>query len=910
MARFPNATAGKLELASAVMQWPYNAINPNTQPLSYERGKARFAITPTDANGIGWGRPFFDENNKPIKDGTYGGSNITKAVFKRKDKWVSHHSGGWHKFGEIDWRGKDPDGNRIVLSYHGTSGRHIYDGFKYGSDPKHNYIYFQGNILGVAPLPVMGASLYKTSLDKYVIIAVCLMEGRTEVLYRLVGSPMKPAYVEANLDSVSARYSDNNPYGWKSAGTAEFVTEGELLAPSTPFFAAESGIDFAQCRRIRLTYNNGLNDVEEIGTVRLRMKLISVTVDNVTEIRIGAVTVTGEQSKLSMIAFANKTSDPAVYSTSAYSVYVTGEGTPTKLTPAQVESVAANCAPPWSVREIPDGVIGHYFGSYNNYAVESPVHHWVCSDIQVNREIKGKLNFGVDYVGNELIDIMYQVDAHAFYVSQWGMGVDGTQYGSGSYIGQELILKGEVAWVLGDGTPSVWFGLGISNSTPIVYQYAGINALVPVESLSFEQIFKFSCQPRSDLAHNIGTVITGKGTNFELAYNTGNYSAKQNVVTSPYAFEIGDGTTKQGVSHIVQNKLTYTLNTIDHEVEVTTHVPMTEAWYDENGYQQNEGFLDAFLVRQSGVLFLDVRNGAPISVTKKTVHDYDGINTNYPNATYDDFRVSLGGERRRRLEVTRVGQKDARISLQDPEDLTDEIAGRFTNGWTFYPQNEHTEPMAATVWAGEPAGGVQPPMSVTEAFSLSTQPREYGTDPFVPLFGTMDDMKLDRWTAYVHHTAACRIEESNAGYLGWYDYLYGDTSPYIPAALQQPLQHTNFEWQVKYKTVEAKWPNQKEDTTKEYQPRLESFVKDSPIFTFDSTTDKKMDLHTISMIHDEYAKGSIKVSAAVADDHYIINIAYSTTDGEVRYYSYFSATDSALTDISPVGTNFAPVGVI
>lgn len=889
---FPYDNLGVLDEGVSVPHLHSHLHSPNSVPVKYQNERGDFFCTPTDDAGDGWGKPFLDPDGKPLPYGTLGGEDITKTIFQREGEWKAHHRGGYQVFGEIDWRGKEVDGVRPILSYHGTSGRHIHDGFIYGTDPKHNYIYYRGKILAVAPKAVMGASLYQDVNGKYWLIAI-IDQGNGEVVYRKVHSTVTKTYAEDNYSELSSRAA-NNSVGWKSAGTLDFGVLGTMLKPTTPFFASESGLDFAQCRNTLMSFFNGKEDTTEVATAILRAKLIPTLLEGELTLAIGAQTASGEQDRFNYLVQATKSKDPNIYSTPAYSVSVSGTaGSPAKLTVSQLTSLVYNACQPWSLEEHSD------FGNFSDYTIGSPVHYWSCSDIVAVASVGGTTPFAVDYIGNTMIEVRVVAEQHRYFVSQWAIGVDGAVKTSG-YNVQKYIDAPDIA-----GGNDYSIGVGINNSTPTTVCVTGGTAGGLFGTIAPD----FSTIPY-DLWYNS---VSGKSSNGgyaslngssvdnwtvqELAYNSGNYAVKGGGHNADY-FSQGDGTTKSGMAYKVDHRLEYRAEAKDRKVRLSEQALASVSDYDSVDFGESaNGLMEGFMRRNTFLHFLDIRQGDPFYVA--TVDEIDVTDIS-------EYKVALNvsaecqGEKRKRIEISIPNRDAIKVFVKDAEPFS-HSGNVLLEGWTYYPCDRQQEPMAATVWGGDPVGGTLPPMSLTESLHSENQEKTYGT-LFAPRFGVNDDMYYNTLTAFVHHTAAYPALTGEA-YIGWAN--ASGSLVNTPTALQQPLQETTFSWTERYQSYTLHYPKQDEDNPN--LPRIDSFIVDSVVLD-SPNIELKFTLGGYET-HQENIKSDVIVSATTNGTEYLVALQYSTENKPTCYYSYFTGSDSSLTQLTKVGENFIPVGV-
>lgn len=890
---YPYDTLGVLDSGTTFSTIPSHAFSPYSTPVEYKNETARFFCTPTLESGEGWGSPFVDGDGKPLPYGTLGGEWIAKAIFLRDDEWKAHHRGGTHQFGEIDWYTYTEDEQVVRISYHGTSGRHIHDGFEYGSDILHQLIYFKGKVLCVAPAPVMGASLFIDDRGKWWVVAITHTNGVDEVFYRKVHSSLTLLYALDNFGDLSDKFRNGNPHGWKSAGILNIESLGEVLKPTTPFFAAFNGLTFSQCRNTLVALYNDGEATEEVASGIVRVKLSSDYVEEIMVLTIKSTTFEGEQDKFTYTHTANKFHDPTVYTTSPYTVDVLDETVTypdrAKLSVAQLTELVNNACPPWSVGEYSS------LSTYSDYQIGCNEHHWVCSHIVAQTLVTGSVPFGVDYIGNKEIIIKFVAEHARVYISQWSMGVDGVvKYGS--YSAQKLIDAP-------DNQGTYTQGVGLNNSTPTCAMAIGGTSNQAFGSLApaFSSIpYKIWIGTINGMRSDVGvSLLLGEAHDYmstELAYNSQRFSVKYHQYMEG-VFSVDDGTTGKAMAAEVKHRLEYTANSALQTIPMTIQTPQSTEEYDAD--EPADGVFDSYMHRLLYLNYLDIRKGSPFYIAE--VEEIDVVRMYQTQVQGGQPEGTAIGEKRKRIEVVLPDKEPIKIYTQDAEEF-ETTKGEIMQGWSFYPRPYHTEPMAATVWAGDPAVGIQPPMTVAESFSTDNQPRTYGTLAN-PLFGANDTMYHVPAVDFIHHTLAYPIADTNDGYLGWA--TNESYTPYIPEVLNQPLQNTTFSWSEKYFSYYLKMPEQ--GTEEPNYPRLDSFITDSVLFDND-------ELEFTTFVgayetHEHNRNTSTKVSAATDGAEYIVSIEYSTTEKPTCYYSYFTGSDSELVDLTTVGENFSPVGV-
>jgi len=272
-------------LSAFNVQSPYGVIR-EYRPIEF---KGFFLHPKSDSAPEGW---TYTPGAEPpqSKPGEAGGSAPYRFIGKPPTRpWVCYHTPGTFLYGEVDWRGrwKDTDKlhrGRYRLSYHGPASRYFVDPeFSYGSSDTHNNIYEEGRCIAVAPFPVLGACLRLMQdahhlamggIDPpmiWYVIAVC-KDGNRDVVLRKPrrAGVLGPDYTdEFRAASMRMYDKDEAPDGWLELGSATLstATQGTNCAVNiakTPWFFNSEGTQAACVRECEFDMDGGA----AIGTVR------------------------------------------------------------------------------------------------------------------------------------------------------------------------------------------------------------------------------------------------------------------------------------------------------------------------------------------------------------------------------------------------------------------------------------------------------------------------------------------------------------------------------------------------------------------------------------------------------------------------------------------------------------------
>ncbi|MCF1458422.1 MAG: hypothetical protein LPH21_12940 [Shewanella sp.] len=668
------------------------------------------------------------------------------------------------------------------------------------------------------------------------------------------------------------RYDPGNPTGWRSAGVCSFPVDGELLKATTPFFASENGTHWVQCRNVRVTRFNGYEDVEQVTCGRLEVKLIPQD----EGVALSSQTITGVDQRFTLSIKVNKEEDPTTYTTPAYEVALPKHiddntiGAPDQAT---MDEILNNCAPPRTFKLI---------NSPNEYSIMSAQHYWRCSHIQADTVGTGKVPFAADFIGNELIEIDFNLNHDVSYLQQWGMGVDGRYFDNKQAERQdEVLVDDDAGFVV----------VGHSNSTAIAYSYWPQNAEPLATTGVSQHLFRFG--KRSDGWYSDDPYTINNSWPLELAYNSEATPVATpppwNYTTTP--LRPGDGSTTAFQQHIHASYLRFK----DAYLYLCQQDQMTEGELDFDK-RPHIPYADRVVNRRRYIRYLDIRNGAMnyiADVEVDEIHYARSIN----NATHNRaMSCEVEREKRHYIEVNSPGQEEEKYLIEDPESVESVEQGDLFGRWTFYPQPWQEAGMSVVEWPGEPSALPQPPLTASWAFDVDTTTYDPGLSKI-----RMGMIKYGRDTSYSYALPGNLPSE------GW---EMADGSLYgVPPVLNQPMAVNNFQWEVEYFSYEVEWPDQDKDINEEHSPKVYTFHKGSPIF--DRELNDYMKLISPQDLHKRYNQYDMTVSAALGKTgEFLFALTYSTSDGAQGYYSYFSGTDSPLDDFIRVGQSFHPVGAL
>lgn len=270
---------------------PYGRITK----YEYPPLKGFFVHPKSDASDTGWTVTTNEDTGEVYTPGTPGGGGTYRFIgwgLEDGAGWKVHHTPGDFFYGEIDWVGKDknpdlPTHGKYRLSYHGPNTRYFgNDNFSYGSAEEHNNVYMEGRCIAVAPGAVLGAALRvekeeltqeeldegKVPKDILVLIVVALV-GDEEHVYRkplvsFSAGVTRTKYTEAFRNAEMALYDDDeNPNGWYQIGSFT-ITEANQFGgatvgtPRVPWFFNESGSEAVCVRECDTTLD--ILGVEEV----------------------------------------------------------------------------------------------------------------------------------------------------------------------------------------------------------------------------------------------------------------------------------------------------------------------------------------------------------------------------------------------------------------------------------------------------------------------------------------------------------------------------------------------------------------------------------------------------------------------------------------------------------------------
>ena len=241
-------------------------------PTKYESGiGAGFIIFPhSDSNPQGWGTPYSTPGGASIEPGTMGGPNANRKVGYKKGAWKRQRTKYLQASGNIDWVGPwitEQQQQRYIISCNGPNSRYWNPGLTFKYDDAQNFeVYMGGQILSVAPKPVLGAAfgtdtIYHsdgTSVKIKILIVIC-KNGTAETIYV---RPMPSLVTRENLSTAvreeMQRLFDPNdaPKGWTQSNTSPEI-EG-AYEPEAPWFFNEPGTHAKSMRRVARQWTDDL----------------------------------------------------------------------------------------------------------------------------------------------------------------------------------------------------------------------------------------------------------------------------------------------------------------------------------------------------------------------------------------------------------------------------------------------------------------------------------------------------------------------------------------------------------------------------------------------------------------------------------------------------------------------------
>ncbi len=418
-----------------------NAISPFSRALTYEGpDNSGFLGTPR-ANQFAqpWGEPFEDAQGNAINPGTQGGPNFKAALQKTKGKWGKRQTKAVQDVGNISWYGKPlstkPDARKMILSFNGPTSRHFLEEFEYGTTVSHREVYREGGLVGVAPGPVLGASVQSIAtgtppVPTDFLNVVCLYNGQELLMRR----PLKGPFYRANFGAqtftrLSEFKSLINPDGWFTVGQITIPSEYER--PRTPWFFNESGTE-AQC--IRIKEKQGLNRTGGFVPERAGDRF---------KITVGT-------SNVSLSPEGNE--DPYEFSE---------KGTSTDL----------------GIFNSPVDIYGF-------------VHSWFEHRFELETTMSGKQVVAVDYIGDDEVLVYAEIDVSYRLTKDYMKGRDeligsppGTIQGPfdnrNSYSNPQELGADKLNFSVGDHLANTWYG-GYSEMS-LTFTVEGVEYVIPLE---------------------------------------------------------------------------------------------------------------------------------------------------------------------------------------------------------------------------------------------------------------------------------------------------------------------------------------------------------------------------------------------------------------------------------------------
>lgn len=235
------------------------------RPVDIKFGVRHGFLVHPAKDGVSWGEPFFAADGSRIDPGTEGGPNSNVVVGRKTGTWKKLRSVSKQVAGNIDWVGEEipKSKDRPVVSVHGPASRYfnLADNFEYDSEENHE-IYMNGMVLAVAPKPVLGACIKKTTRtnnlgaveDVTWIVAFC-KNGADVTAY------IKPMLFLVLAEKLSAARAgmmrmfdaDKHPSGWVELTSQSFSG----WTPNTPFFFSSDGTQARATKWIDHEYDDG-----------------------------------------------------------------------------------------------------------------------------------------------------------------------------------------------------------------------------------------------------------------------------------------------------------------------------------------------------------------------------------------------------------------------------------------------------------------------------------------------------------------------------------------------------------------------------------------------------------------------------------------------------------------------------
>lgn len=241
--------------------------------------KRGFIVRPhEEGTGDSWGTPYKDAEGNLIVPGTPGGPYDRAFLGIKDGRWLAIRRDTMQEAGNLDWKGdwtSPAMDKRRVVTFNGPTQRYWNSGaFVYGSSQTHQYVYSEGLIVGVAPLPVLGACIHVAEESVEVepgifatqsrtwIIAVCKDGDGNDIVY---GTTQRLALRSEDVtEEVMTRVtlvgdgSADPDDGWLAFAESSGYTDGvDTVPPEAPWFFDTTGT-YARTMR-RATYSHSEN---------------------------------------------------------------------------------------------------------------------------------------------------------------------------------------------------------------------------------------------------------------------------------------------------------------------------------------------------------------------------------------------------------------------------------------------------------------------------------------------------------------------------------------------------------------------------------------------------------------------------------------------------------------------------
>jgi len=235
-----------------------------TRPLSLKYGISGGFLVRPSKDGTTWGFPLVDEQGAPIEPGTVNGPNDRVLVGRKDNAWKVSRSASKQVAGNIDWVGPavNDSNSRTKVTVNGPVSRYfnLDNAFSYDQDFCYE-IYTNGMYAAIAPLPVLGACLKKTTKTNSEgkvepitwIVAFCKDAANVRVYVKPYTYPIYAEDMtgEERANQQKLYNADTNPGGWVDIGAQTLSG----WTPNAPFFFSSDGTSARTTKWVEHTFS-------------------------------------------------------------------------------------------------------------------------------------------------------------------------------------------------------------------------------------------------------------------------------------------------------------------------------------------------------------------------------------------------------------------------------------------------------------------------------------------------------------------------------------------------------------------------------------------------------------------------------------------------------------------------------